>query len=60
MPRIAILLDDAQSSELARMAQQSHLTEEELLRHVVDQLLRANHAPAVPRYARRLGPLTAA
>ena len=57
MTRIAISLDDEEVRGLARMAHEAGLTEEELLRKAVDQLLLSWRTPAIPRFARRLGPL---
>jgi len=57
MTRIAITLDDEEVRGLARMAQEAGMTEEELLREAVDQLLLSWRSPAIPRFARRLGPL---
>jgi hypothetical protein len=59
MTRIAISLDDERAGQLARIAQQAKLSEEDLVRSAVEQLLQAERAPRVPRYARRLGPLAA-
>jgi hypothetical protein len=57
MTRIAISLDDEEVRGLAHMAHEAGLTEEELLREAVDQLLLSRRTPAIPRFARRLGPL---
>jgi len=54
--RIAVSLEEEQVRGLARMAHEAGLTEEELLREAVDQLLLSWRTP-VPRFARRLGPL---
>jgi len=55
--RIAISLEEEQLRGLARMAHEAGLSEEELLREAVDQLLLSWRTPAIPRFARRLGPL---
>jgi ribbon-helix-helix CopG family protein len=54
--RIAISLEEEQIRGLARMAHEAGMTEEELLREAVDQLLLSWRTPAIPRFARRLGP----
>jgi ribbon-helix-helix CopG family protein len=55
--RIAISLDDEQVRGLASMARDAGVTEEELLREAVEQLLLSWRTPSIPRFARRLGPL---
>jgi len=59
MTRIAISLEDEQVRGLAHMAHEAGMTEEELLREAVEQLLLSWRSPAIPRFARRLGPLVA-
>ncbi len=59
MTRIAISLEDEQVRGLAHMAHEAGMTEEELLREAVEQLLLSWRSPAIPRFARRLGPLAA-
>jgi predicted transcriptional regulator len=58
MIRKTILLDDDQARRLAEMAKETRLSEEELLHRAVVEVLGTRGASAVPRYARRLGPLT--
>ena len=58
MTKIAISLDDEVARELAELARKAQLSEEALAREAVEQLVQSHHAPAVPRYARRLGPLS--
>jgi metal-responsive CopG/Arc/MetJ family transcriptional regulator len=55
--RIAISLDEEQVRELASMAHDAGMSEEELVREAVDQLLLSWRTPSIPRFARRLGPL---
>lgn len=57
MTSIAISLDDDVARELAELARKAQLSEEALAREAVEQLVQSHHAPATPRYARRLGPL---
>ncbi len=57
MTRIAISLDDEEVRELARMAVDAGVSEEELLRETIQSLLFSRHSVAIPRFARRLGPL---
>ena len=49
--RIAISLEEEQLRGLARMAHEAGLSEEELLREAVDQLLLSWRTPAIPRFA---------
>ena len=57
MTRIAISLEDDEVRELARMARDAGITEEELLREAIQGLLFSRQSVAIPRFARRLGPL---
>ncbi len=57
MTKLAISLDDEVARELAELAREARLSEEALAREAVENLLQAHHGPAIPRYARRLGPL---
>ena len=57
MTKLAISLDDDLARELAELAREAQLSEEELAREAVENLLQAHHGPAIPRFARRLGPL---
>ncbi len=57
MTKLAISLDDDVARELAELAREAHLSEEALAREAVENMLQAHHGPAVPRFARRLGPL---
>jgi len=59
MIKVAISLEDGELRELARIARDAGMTEEELLREAVEQLLLSWRSPAIPRFARRLGPLAA-
>ena len=57
MNRIAISLDDDLARELGQLAQEAQLSEEALVRETIESLVQSHHAPAPPRFARRLGPL---
>jgi predicted transcriptional regulator len=58
MTKIAILLDDDVVHGLAQLAREAQLSEEALVRETIERLVRSQHPPAVPRFARRLGPLS--
>jgi predicted transcriptional regulator len=57
MARIALSLDDDIVRELAQLAHEAQVSQEALAREAIERLLQARHAPPVPRFARRLGPL---
>ena len=57
MTKIAISLDDEVARELAELAREAQLSEERLVREAVERLVQAQHGAAIPRFARRLGPL---
>jgi predicted transcriptional regulator len=57
MTKIAVSLDDDVVRELAELAREAHLSEEALVREAIDRLVQSHHAPAIPRFARHLGPL---
>ncbi len=57
MIKIPISLEDDEVRELARMAVDAGVSEEELLREAIQSLLFSRHSVAIPRFARRLGPL---
>ena len=57
MTKIAISLDDEVARRLAELAREAQLSEEGLVRDAVEHLVQAQHDPAIPRFARRLGPL---
>jgi predicted transcriptional regulator len=57
MARIALSLDDDIVRELAQLAHEAQVSQEALAREAIEGLLQARHAPPVPRFARRLGPL---
>ncbi len=56
MTRIAIALNDDLGRELAQLAQEEQLSEEALVREAVERLVQSHYGPAIPRFARRLGP----
>jgi predicted transcriptional regulator len=57
MTTIAISLDDRVVRELAQLAREAQLSEEALVREAIERLVQSRHAPAIPPFARRLGPL---
>jgi predicted transcriptional regulator len=57
MTKIAISLEDEVVRELAQLAREEQLSEDALVREAVERLVQSRHAPAVPRFARRVGPL---
>jgi predicted transcriptional regulator len=58
MAKVAISLDDEAVRELALLAREARTSKEALVRQAIERLvLQSHHAPAIPRYARRLGPL---
>ena len=59
MPKanITILLSDDSKVELAQIARESHLTEDELVERAIHYLLQVHRGPSIPRFARRLGPI---
>lgn len=58
MIEIAVPLDDAEVHKLSDLAREARMSEQELIRRTIEGLLLARRGPLVPRYARRLGPLT--
>jgi predicted transcriptional regulator len=56
MTKIAISLDDDVVRELAELARDAQLSEEALVREAIERLVKSRHAPAIPLFARRLGP----
>jgi len=59
MIKIAVSLEDEEVHGLSRMAHDAGMSEAELVREAVDQLLLSWRTPSIPRFARRLGPLAA-
>jgi predicted transcriptional regulator len=59
MTKIAISLEDEVARELAQLAREAQLSEEALVREAIERLVQSHHAPAIPPFARRLGPLVA-
>jgi hypothetical protein len=59
-PRITIALSRPVMLELARMARDSQRSEGALIQEAVEALVQARHSPGIPRYARRIGPITLA
>ncbi|HET9847339.1 MAG TPA: hypothetical protein VFR68_02135 [Candidatus Dormibacteraeota bacterium] len=60
MIEITIPLDEEEERELSSLAREARMSEQELIRRSIESLLLARRSPLVPRYARRLGPLTLA
>jgi hypothetical protein len=44
--------------ELGKLARESGVNENDLVREAIDRLLQAHRGPGTPPFARRLGPLT--
>jgi predicted transcriptional regulator len=57
MTKIAISLDDDVVRELAQLARETQTSEEALAGVAIERLVQSHRAPAVPPFARRLGPL---
>jgi hypothetical protein len=57
---ITISLSDGVKLELAQIARESHVTEDELVERAIRQLVQVHRGPAIPRFARRLGPIAIA
>ena len=57
MTKIAISLDDEVVRVLAQLARDAQISEEALVREAIERLVQTRHAPAIPPFARRLGPL---
>jgi hypothetical protein len=57
MTRIALSITDEEAGRLAQLAREARTTEEELLRQAVQNLVQDRRRPAIPRFARRVGPL---
>lgn len=57
---ITISLRDGLRLELAQMARESNLTEDELVEWAIRYLVQVQRGPAIPRFARRLGPIAIA
>lgn len=57
MTKIVISLDDDGVRKLAQLAREAQLSEEALVRETIERLVQSHAAPAIPRFARRLGPL---
>ena len=56
---LRIALSEPLRIELARMARDAQKSEDEIVENGIRSLLQAQRHPAIPRFARRLGPLTA-
>ena len=54
---VRIALSEPLRIELARMARDAKKTEDEIVENGIRSLLQAQRHPAIPRFARRLGPL---
>jgi len=62
LPRanITIAVSERLMQELAQMACEADITEDELVNRAIACLVQAHRAPGIPRFARRLGPLALA
>jgi hypothetical protein len=56
-PTISIALPEPLRLELGQLARQAKTTEGELIQQAVEYLVQAQRGPAIPRFARRLGPI---
>jgi hypothetical protein len=56
-PTITIALPKPLRLELGQIARQAKTTEGELIQQAVESLVQAQRGPAIPRFARRLGPI---
>ena len=57
MAKLTVSLDDAQMVELGKLARESGVSENDVVREAIDRLLQSHRGPGTPRFARRLGPL---
>ena len=57
MAEFVVSLGDDQLAELAQLAREARVTEEEIVREAIDRLLQSHRGPGTPPFARRLGPL---
>jgi hypothetical protein len=55
--KLTISLDDDQMVELGKLARESGVSENDVVREAIDRLLQSHRGPGTPRFARRLGPL---
>jgi hypothetical protein len=53
---ITITLSAPIRRELARIARDAHQTEDEIVEKAIKYVVQAQRHPAIPRFARRLGP----
>lgn len=60
MADITITLSGRLMLELAQAAREAGTTEAELVQRAIKSLVQAQRGPAIPRFARRLGPLALA
>ena len=60
MAELTISLDDDQMVELGKLAHESGVSENDVVREAIDRLLKTHRGPGTPRFARRLGPLVIA
>jgi Ribbon-helix-helix protein, copG family len=58
--KLTISLDDDQMLELGKLARESGVSENDVVREAIDRLLQSHRGPGTPRFARRLGPLVIA
>jgi len=58
MTRITLSLDDEVARQLSDSARKAGMSEAEFVRLAIVRLLQSQHGPAVPRFARHLGPLS--
>ena len=55
--KLTVSLDDDEMVELGKLARESGVSENDVVREAIDRLLQSHRGPGTPRFARRLGPL---
>ena len=54
---ITIVVPERMQVALAEVAQEARTTEEELVQRAIAAVVQAHQGPAIPRFARRMGPI---
>jgi metal-responsive CopG/Arc/MetJ family transcriptional regulator len=57
VPEINVTIDDQLAAELASVAEHAERSQDEMVVEAIKLLVQAHRGLAIPRYARRLGPL---
>ena len=55
--KLTVSLDDDEMVKLGKLARESGVSENDVVREAIDRLLQSHRGPGTPRFARRLGPL---